>query len=235
MITSKELREYGINISQERLQSFICSHYDTINDVIERYINNIKISKALYPELSVLEVSLRNAINSVFENRFSKFWIENEIKDNKLLDEDDYKLLMTAYTKTKKECKSSSKEFTTGKVIANLNFGFWTNLCVKKYNSKIWNKKYFFRGVFINYPKKKQEISLISNKLYAIRKLRNRVFHYEQIFKYPEKILKLYNDILEILSYLPNDSICILKKTSEFLYVYNNLMNNYEYLYNKKT
>ena len=65
---------------------------------------------------------------------------------------------------------------------------------------------------------------MISQKLYLIRRLRNRVFHYEQIFKCPKNTLKLYNDIIQILSYLPGDNARILKKTSTFLNVYNSLM-----------
>lgn len=94
---------------------------------------------------------------------------------------------------------------------------------MKKYNSKIWNKIYFFKGIFVNYPSKTQAIGVISQKLYAIRKLRNRVFHYEQIFRYPKKTLKLYNEILELLSYLPKDNLNVIQDTSSFLDLYNQL------------
>ena len=126
------------------------------------------------------------------------------------------------YNDTVDECKYNSKQFSTGKVIANLNFGFWTNLCVKKYNSKIWNKKRCFYGVFPNYNGK-MSINIIAKKLYNIRRLRNRIFHYEKIFKYPQRTLGLYNDILEILSYLPSDNLEILKQTTTFIKTYNEL------------
>ncbi len=109
-------------------------------------------------------------------------------------------------------------------IIANLNFGFWTNLCMKKYSASIWNKKQCFKAVFIYYPNKRPEISVIAKKLYAIRKLRNRIFHYEQIFRYPQKTLALYNDIIEVLSYLPSDKFAVLESNSNFLNVYNDLM-----------
>lgn len=83
-----------------------------------------------------------------------------------------------------------------------------------------------FKGVFTNYPNNKPEIAVISKKLYIIRKLRNRIFHYEQIFKNPKKTLDLYNNILEVISYLPNDDLQILKRTSIFLHVYDNIMKN---------
>lgn len=223
MINSEELKKFIPTYSLDRIESFIYSSDDTIDDIIERYQDNIKISQALYPELATLEVILRNSINAALCKHISETWLEDEIANNTLLEENDYNLLISAYNTTKKECLSSKKELTSGRVIANLNFGFWTNLCMKKYNSKIWNKIYFFKGIFVNYPSKTQAIGVISQKLYAIRKLRNRVFHYEQIFRYPKKTLKLYNEILELLSYLPKDNLNVVQDTSSFLDLYNQL------------
>lgn len=220
MISENDLRKYENTYSVERLKAFIYSDDDTIDDVIIRYKNNLKISQALYPELCTLEVILRNSINYVLKTYISKTWLEDELKKNTILNKRDYNLLIKAYETTKKECKSSSKEITIGKIIANLNFGFWTNLCIKEYNSKIWNKKACFKGVFIGFPNAKNDIALISNKLYKIRKLRNRIFHYEQIFKFPEKTLEIYFYIQEIISYLPKDKFNIIPETSTFINLY---------------
>ena len=95
-------------------------------------------------------------------------------------------------------------------------------MCKKKYNSKIWNKKLCFYGIFPNYNGK-MSVNIIAEKLYNIRRLRNRIFHYEKIFKYPQRILGLYNDILEILSYLPNDKLEILKQIIIFVKMYKEL------------
>ena len=223
MINLKDLEKYTATYSIERLKTFIYSEEDTINDVIMRYNHNVKISQTLYPELCTLEVILRNAIDAALKSKISETWLEDEIKYNSLLRKDDHKLLMSAYEITVKECMSNQKSVTPGKVIANLNFGFWTNLCMKKYSASIWNKKQCFKSVFINYPNKRPEISIISKKLYAIRKLRNRIFHYEQIFRYPKKTLELYNMIIEILSYLPSDEFKVLENNSNFLNTYNEL------------
>ena len=223
MAKSLDTKKYSLTYSSERLFSFAYSENDTISDIITNYADNIKISQSIYPELCTLEVILRNAIDSTLKNNISQTWLEDEINNNALLDASEYKTLIKAYYNTKDDCKAASKDFTTGKVIANLSFGFWTNLCVKKYNSKIWNKPKCFYGVFANYPYGRS-INPIAKKLYAIRRFRNIVFHYEKIFKYPKCTLALYNDILEILSYLPNDELDILKSTSTFLDTYNSLL-----------
>lgn len=225
MISEKDLEKYSTNISVERLKSFIKSEDDTIEDVLTRYSDNIKISESFYPELSVLEITLRNSIDTMLRLNFSENWLEEEVLNNNLLDAFDHNTLVKTYNDTKEECSKNSKQFTNGKVIANLTFGFWSNICTKKYILEIWHKKKCFRSVFVNYPKKKHEICKISRQLYHIRRLRNRIFHYEQIFKYPKNSLKMYNLILEVLSYLPdNDNSIILKNTSRFINVYNELV-----------
>lgn len=219
-IIKEELRKFASTISVERLLSFKSDDNDTIDMLIQRYKLNLRISQALYPELSTLEVTLRNAIDTMFKNCISKNWIEDEIKQRHILTEHEHAKLMTAYNDIKKEYPNN--DFTIGKVIANLNFGFWTNLCSKKYNAIIWTKKGAFKGVFVNYPNNlQQQIHSLSLRLRSVRSFRNRIFHYEPIFKNPKNTLKMYNEIMEIISYLPNDNSNILKDTTTFLDIYN--------------
>lgn len=227
MISQHELEQYSSTYSVERLKSFVYSNNDTMEDVIKRYADNMIISQSLYPALCTLEIILRNAIDTVLKTYISKDWIDKEVSNRHFfLDESDHILVKNAYEITKKDCRQSSKEITNGKIIANLNFGFWTNLCVKKYSPRIWNRMECFKGVFVNYPNHKPEIAVISKKLYSVRKFRNRIFHYEQIFKNPQKTLELYNTILEIIYYLPHDNLHILDKTSVFPKVFNSLINS---------
>lgn len=218
-IDEKELRKYANTISIERLLSFKHDDNDTIDVLIDRYKTNLKISQALYPELLTLEVTLRNAIDTMLKNCISETWIEDEVHQQKILANHEHEMLLTAYNDIKKSY--SNKNFTIGKVIANLTFGFWTNLCSKWYCSNIWNKGRCFKGVFVNYPSNVNNIGTIAIKLRLIRRFRNRIFHYEPIFKKPQNTLKMYNEIMEMLSYLPSDSSDILKETSNFLNVYN--------------
>ena len=227
-INKEELEKYVNTISIERLLSFKQDDNDTIDSLITRYKANIRISQALYPELSILEVTLRNAINSTFCKNISPTWLEDEIQQQKILSDQEHIKLLRVYNETMNEYKQ--REFTIGKVIANLNFGFWTGLCSKRYSTKIWHKRECFRGVFINCPGTAQQINMLSKKLTSIRKLRNRIFHYEPILT--KSLLNKYNEILEVLSYLPQGNIDILKNTSNFLEVYNNITQD---LYKAKT
>lgn len=81
--------------------------------------------------------------------------------------------------------------------------------------------------MFVNYPKnKQQQIHYISKLLVSIRKLRNRVFHYEIILKDSSKLLVKYNEILEMLSYLPQNNPKILNATSNFLVIFDEVVSS---------
>ena len=221
-ITREKLGKYASTLSVERLLSFKIDDSDTVDMLIERYKTNLRISQALYPELSTLEVTLRNAIDTMLRTCISETWIEDEIQQQRILSDHEHAKLIKAYNEIKKAYPDN--DFTLGKVIAKLNFGFWTNLCSKWYCSNIWNKGCCFKGVFVNYPSEVNNIGVIAAKLRLIRRFRNRIFHYEPIFKFPQNTLKIYNQIMEIISYLPSDNSDILKDTSTFLHAYNQAM-----------
>lgn len=221
-VTIEELKPYASTLSVERLLSFKVDDNDTIDTLIQRYKTNLRISQALYPELSTLEVTLRNAIDTMLKTCISETWLEDEIKQKRILTDHEHAKLITAYNDIKKEYDDS--DFSIGKVIANLNFGFWTNMCSKWYCSNIWNKGCCFKGVFVNYPSNVNQIGVIAAKLRSIRYLRNRIFHYEPIFKQPQNTLRMYNEIMEIISYLPSDDTNILKDTSTFINTYNQVL-----------
>ena len=225
-ILEKELEIYSSTISVERLLSFKQNENDTIKILITRYKDNIRISQALYPELSALEITLRNAIDTMLKTCFSNTWLDDEILHQNILLDNEHQMLLNVYNDVKQKYPNN---FTIGKVIANLSFGFWTNLCSKKYNAKIWTKKGAFKGVFINYPEgMQQQIHILSKKLRTIRNLRNRVFHYEKIFKKPLNTLKMYNEIMDVLNCLPIDNSDIILSTSTFLNVYNQIISQPE-------
>lgn len=222
-ISEQELEIYRKTVSVERLKSFSVHNKNivTLKDLKEYYIANIMISQAFYPILSTIEITLRNAIDTTFKNLLGENWLEQEYLNNNILHQQDYNKFKISYEKIQDKYKD---KYTPGKVIAELHFGFWTTLCSKRYNARIWTKKGFFKGVFENYPKsKQQQIHDIAVKLNKIRNFRNRIFHYEPIIRDDYDIKCMYLLIEEVLNYLPKDNLEIIKKTSEFKKVYNKL------------
>ncbi|MEA3513528.1 MAG: hypothetical protein U9R37_07980 [Campylobacterota bacterium] len=163
-------------------------------DGIELYKKNLLKSKELYIPLSILEVSLRNSINTLFEKLYGAGWLVNEANFLK------HKELEKIYN-AKNKLKSNKEQVTKDKLVAELNFGFWTGLFQSLYQEKMRLNN--LKQIFINLPSKDMLVvdrKLISSKLNHIREFRNRVFHHENILKVKYKDIE--KDIFEILMFL---------------------------------
>ena len=207
----------SLNAIPERLKAF--ENFENGN-LVELYKANLQLSEALYPALATLELTLRNAIDLMLQNRFGENWLFDEVQNNKILFPSDHKKLIVAFN----SLKSRKSELTKGKIIAELNLSFWVNICSKKYSPLLWSNPKVFKSVFVNYPKSMRvQIHEISKMLQYIKNLRNRIFHFEPIYKKGSALLSRYNDILTIISYLPTDKYQIFECTCRFKDVYNSV------------
>lgn len=105
MAMKQELEKYNSTYSAERLTAFAYSATDKIDDIVNNYSNNIKIAQAMYPELCVLEVILRNSIDSILKKYISPTWIEDEVNNQGFLDNSEHSVLLKTYNDTVDECK----------------------------------------------------------------------------------------------------------------------------------
>lgn len=138
------------------------------------YCQNLLISKNAYIPLSILEIALRNALDSYFSLKIEMEWH----LDNTVLTQGAQKKIIEAIDTLNARKETVTKE----KIIAELNFGFWVNLFQKPYQNHLRTKN--LRHIFPNMPSKAERIinrEEIYKKLDHIRRFRNRVFHYEKV------------------------------------------------------
>ena len=217
------------SISKSRLSTYGDSTSKEI-DRIKNYILNAKISENFYFLLQNLEVSLRNAIYESFKLHYGDkkdffFLYETDSRQRykgrkEKHSRECWKMICSA----KYNIINSSSTISDGKIIAELNFGFWTKLLAST-DSKYTN---MWRKIFIEvFPNYKIMTSIDNDKIIVgtiinqIRNFRNRIFHYEPIFN---KAPKQYHDkILESTKWI-NDS----------LYEMNMMFDEFEDIYNSK-
>jgi hypothetical protein len=201
-------------ISKSRLNSYKFNDDEDFIVLLRRYIYNIQISESFYPVLSMLEIALRNRINNAIHSFIKKDWLLSEIKSQKLLLDNEYKILLNSY----KKLKLKNKNITQEALISELSLGFWINLCKKAYKTIIWDKKGVFEFVFPNFPisKEMNRIRFISSDLKNILQLRNRIFHHEIIINHKIGVQNCYNIIEKILHYISDDYCELLSKVSRF-------------------
>ena len=196
------------SISQDRLKHYsnIC-HTNDKKTLIIKYLYNIELSKSLYFSLQKYEITLRNNIHNILSKELdNEFWFDIE----NFLNTKSYEKIIEAKRNIK-------KEKTSGRIISELNLGFWTALFKGEYEQKIWNK--YKEEIFPNLPKKLLTNKQLRIKIDEIRKLRNKVFHYETIIN--DKKLKIfYNEILEVIYWLNSDVYKLVKEFDNFENIY---------------
>lgn len=213
IISSKEKL---VNLfSKNRLSSYLLNVNDDYSVALERYLYNIEVSKALYPILSLLEVSLRNRINLAIDTIIEQDWILKELQNQNILLDGEFKKLQEAGQKL---IKKGHKNFSKDDLIAELSLGFWIYLCGKKYKNTLWHKAGFFKTVFADYPNFSEfdKLGKVFPLLHLMLKLRNRIFHHEIIINYPYGIINCYNDLRKLLGYISQDGLSYLDKICDF-------------------
>lgn len=121
MITEEEIR---LLICQLRFNIYLEEADYNLNAAYQLYLRNIELSEALYPALSLLEISLINAIHQKLSAYFKDdFWFKNKLP----------KEFQSAVQKAEVIIQSQQKPMTADSVIAELNFGFWNRLFNRHY------------------------------------------------------------------------------------------------------
>lgn len=148
--------------------------------------------------LSILEIGLRNNIDFQLKRKFNdNSWYENP---------DFIKIVSQFQIDRVSEARNSilreKKVITTGKVIPELSFGFWTSLLASKFEKTLWKN---IRLAFPNCPKDIRKRKTMSSKFNGVRKLRNRIFHHESVTWSIPALKNYRNEIVEGIDWLDKD------------------------------
>ncbi len=171
--------------------SFAVSKYDS---PLKVYKWNMCLAEALYPLPQTVEVGLRNAINElVAEHYKSPNWILG-------VDLLNTSAVIVVQRQKEQLSKDATGPVTIGKIIASLNFGFWTSLLDAPYEEKFWRTK-ILKYTFPNMPRELRTRKNISTVFAKIRRLRNRIFHYEPIWHWQD-LLQQHDLIVEAINWL---------------------------------
>ena len=177
-------------IKQYITQSRLSAYSD-----MEEYKQNLLVSKSMYIPLSILEVSIRNAVDNHFSYFYGNGWLINEAT---FLQRDAIRKI----TEAKVRIQEREESLTREKLVAELPFGFWTSLFQQPYDKNL--RFSYLRQIFSNLPKQEEKIvdrKYLSSQLNLIRAFRNRISHHEKVIG-KEKYMNIKNDILEILNFL---------------------------------
>ncbi|MBD9560585.1 hypothetical protein [Ensifer sp. ENS03] len=153
------------------------------------YAWNSALSQALYTPLQGLEVTLRNGISARLKVNYGLTWFE--LNPGPALHYPLPDMLLSARTELGKRGILPDH----GRVVAELNWGFWTGILAKRYEP-LWRSD--LRKVFQSTgPLTRAQIF---QPLDDLRRLRNRIAHHEPILN--RNIAADYASILDLIRYI---------------------------------
>lgn len=165
-------------LSPDRLASYRPTGGDDLA-MAANYFWNTALCQTLYPSLSALEVSMRNGIHGALSAHFATTaWYDIP---QLLLPRESAQI-----SDAKRKIRRSGKPIAPPRVVAALSLGFWTSILDTGYGARIWiakNPAVLVRQAFPYAPLHMQVRSRAHDRFNTIRFLRNRVFHYEPIWK----------------------------------------------------
>lgn len=179
-------------ISDARLQNYLDVCQNNYPKALKLYQANMRLSQSFYSLLSLVEVILRNALNNELTRYFGdEDWLLNQLNgfmtDKALVYIDragKRKENFFLKLSVEKSIKNLTAPVTQGKIIADLNFGFWTALFNKTHSRILKGEP---MRIFVKLPSGFNR-STVCEILDKLRDFRNRVYHNEPI------IFKMKND-----------------------------------------
>ncbi|MFF7065347.1 hypothetical protein [Pseudomonas sp. NPDC008258] len=167
--TQPLIQELELNLSSPRFSAYVRRAGHHRNYAIQLYLYNARLAKSILFPLHIMEVSLRNGIDSVLSNQFGENWPhEQSFRD--ILSEKSNNSLQKSINRFKKKIPSKDE------VISELSLDFWSNLFGDEYDRSIWQT---------NMPNLFPETT-ITRKMFQpiirdLNKFRNRIAHHEPI------------------------------------------------------
>ena len=144
-------------------------------DTLARYVWNMALSEAMYPTLQNLEIVFRNSVSFAAAKEFGTlYWFDPPAG---LMRPQEARRI----TEAKDSLRRQSKPTTSAYIVAELNFGFWTNLLDRRYDGVLWPK--LLNAAFPHVPRTLKQRRRLLNHFDPLRELRNKVFHHRAIWR----------------------------------------------------
>ncbi|WP_448204394.1 hypothetical protein [Azospirillum sp. sgz302134] len=207
------LEAVGIALSQTRISRYLTEARGNRQLAMRLYQWNADIGESLYWPLQTLEITCRNAIARVLEDKYGAAW-HMDGKFHRTLDDQAFGKLKEALNR--QERKRGAGRVVADHVIADLSFGFWTSLMTRSYEVPFgWTSRLCIAFPFIPFGATRQTVS---RPLDDARALRNRISHHEPLLGL--RLTIKYREILDVLGWTCPETRWYVEQHSRFLEVW---------------
>lgn len=188
----------------------------TPEEKLSAYFAYQELSSYFLPMLQLIEVSMRNAIDTELVKKFGNDWYSR-------IPQSQVSKQLVTNAKSKLPNQSDRND-----VICRLTLGFWVYMLDAEYRNTqsscyIWSPdaqdKVFPNAYNILSPTTKMSVKAIFDNLQKVLELRNRLFHHEPIWKghncnshekATANVIRNYNFLKAVLKWISQDSYNII-------------------------
>jgi len=204
-----EYQKLEYYLSKPRFDRFLIATGNSKTKAQKLYRINLRVAQSFYPVLNLFEIFFRNIMNYQVSSHFTNpNWIitqKNGFMNDPSLHSSRF-FLKKSVSKAERGILRKGRIVTSGKIIAEQSFGFWTSLFDTHHYRLIG-------GVVIHcFPNKPRNVNrnIISQKLNRIREFRNRIYHNEPICFNGNRIdfteaTNIKQEIYELLNWIDTD------------------------------
>jgi hypothetical protein len=169
-------RQVETHLNPERLGAY---RKDGVDDTttLARYLLNMALCESLYSPLQFAEIALRNALHSSLtmragtDNWYNTISLPDWQKDQVIA--------------AKNQLIRSGKLLDSGRVVAELTFGFWVGFFTRPHMTS-GLAYYIARDAFRQAPRRERDLAKLRAGWQKVRDLRNRVFHHERVLHWQD-------------------------------------------------
>lgn len=213
-----------------RFERYLSAADGDRNKALELYEWNVTLGQALMHDIAHFEIAMRNAYDSAISSRWdgSAHWlldpespavipiwrIKREQSGLKRGSDVNYLNRRNVDSAIR---KCGGVNATSGKVIAELSFGFWRQLTASSHEKSLWVP--YLHHAYTRGTQRKDVHEVIGN----INAVRNRIAHHEPIYdrvRVPaQEPMQLYTDLMNVLQKLSPDVYWHVESTSTVITV----------------
>jgi hypothetical protein len=109
------------------------------------------------------------------------------------------------------EIEDTNDVLTTGKVVGQVNLGFWVRLFSSAYDKTLWSQH--LKHLFPKGTRRTQILARLKN----LNTLRNRIAHHQRIIGGKRDLLQDYTDLVDTISWFSPEIALWVSKTNCFI------------------
>ena len=201
-------------LTRERLTSYFFAVGGDLQDALRLYDWNIQASASIHEDLARFEVLFRNMVADTLVNHGdTSGWEGPWYQQHDLFRGRQHKRTREAIASARDRATGRRRSEVYGKVIAELNFGFWRYLCHKRYLTSLWVPA--IASAFPLHPEAGNPYRIrkeVENRMEKFHFTRNRIAHHEPIHRRDLNVEHEY--LLETVGWMCADSKTWIKETS---------------------